>query len=113
MRGDIYGVGDMPRGQRLDLLLLEKGLFKSRQKATTAIMEGFVVVDGVKVTKPGQSVPAAAKVELVPSYQESKYVSRGGLKLEHALQEFQIDISGRVCLDIGASTGGFTDCLLK
>jgi 23S rRNA (cytidine1920-2'-O)/16S rRNA (cytidine1409-2'-O)-methyltransferase len=57
----------MPRGQRLDLLLLEQGLFKSRQKATTAIMEGFVVVDGVKVTKPGQSVPPGAKVELVPS----------------------------------------------
>jgi 23S rRNA (cytidine1920-2'-O)/16S rRNA (cytidine1409-2'-O)-methyltransferase len=103
----------MPRGQRLDLLLLEKGLFKSRQKATTAIMEGFVVVDGVKVTKPGQSVPPGAKVELVPSYQESKYVSRGGLKLEHAITTFQVPVAGRVCLDVGASTGGFTDCLLK
>jgi len=109
----IYGVQNMPKGQRLDLLLLEKGLFKSRQKATTAIMEGFVVVDGVKVTKPGQSVPAGAKVELVPSYQENKYVSRGGLKLEHALKIFDVDVSGRICLDIGASTGGFTDCLLK
>jgi 23S rRNA (cytidine1920-2'-O)/16S rRNA (cytidine1409-2'-O)-methyltransferase len=103
----------MPKGQRLDLLVLERGLFKSRQKATTAIMEGFVIVDGVKVTKPGQNVPAGANVELIASYQESKYVSRGGLKLEHALSTFQISIEGRVCLDIGASTGGFTDCLLK
>jgi 23S rRNA (cytidine1920-2'-O)/16S rRNA (cytidine1409-2'-O)-methyltransferase len=76
-------------------------------------MEGFILVDGVKVTKPGQTVPAGAKVELVPSYQESKYVSRGGLKLEHALKTFRVSIAGRTCLDIGASTGGFTDCLLK
>jgi 23S rRNA (cytidine1920-2'-O)/16S rRNA (cytidine1409-2'-O)-methyltransferase len=103
----------MPRGERLDLLVLEKGLFKSRQKATTAIMEGYVLVDGVKVTKPGQTIPAGAKVELVPSYQENKFVSRGGLKLEQALKIFRVPIEGRVCLDIGASTGGFTDCLLK
>jgi len=103
----------MPKGQRLDLLVLAKALFKSRQKATTAIMKGFVLVDGVKVTKAGQIVPMEASIALVPSYRENKYVSRGGLKLEHALKTFDVVPDQRVCLDIGASTGGFTDCLLQ
>jgi 23S rRNA (cytidine1920-2'-O)/16S rRNA (cytidine1409-2'-O)-methyltransferase len=76
-------------------------------------MEGLVLVDGVKVTKPGKNVTPLAKIELIPSYQVNRYVSRGGLKLEHALTTFQVSVLGRICLDIGASTGGFTDCLLQ
>jgi len=103
----------MSKWQRLDLLTLERGLFTSRQKAVTAIMDGSVLVDGVKVTKPGKNVSEGSTVELIPSYSETKFVSRGGLKLEKALSKFSIDVKDRVCLDIGASTGGFTDCLLK
>ncbi len=76
-------------------------------------MDGSVLVDGVKVTKPGKNVSERSTIELIPSYSESKYVSRGGLKLAKALSEFSIEVKERVCLDIGASTGGFTDCLLK
>lgn len=99
--------------QRLDLLVLERGLFTSRQIAQTAIMTGCVLVDGKKLTKPGQTINATAKIELIPSYQVPRFVSRGGLKLEKALITFNIGVTGRICLDIGASTGGFTDCLLK
>lgn len=88
-------------------------MFPSREAVRTAIMSGAILINGEKNTKPGASVPIDAKIELIESYAKSKFVSRGGLKLELALQEFQIDAKGRICLDIGASTGGFTDCLLQ
>lgn len=98
---------------RLDLLLEETGLFASRQTARTAIMDGSVLVDGVKITKPGMLVKADARIELAGNRLSKKYVSRGGFKLEKALGEFNLSVAGRVCLDVGASTGGFTDCLLQ
>jgi len=101
------------KNQRLDLIVVERGLFESRQAAQTAIMDGVILVDGVKVTKPGAGVSPDAKIETIPGFAVSRYVSRGGSKLEKALAEFNIDVKDRVCLDIGASTGGFTDCLLQ
>lgn len=98
---------------RLDVLVFELGLFESRQAARTAIMDGAVLVDGQKMTKPGCPVSSDARVELAASFHKPKYVSRGGLKLEKALSQFQIDLKDRICLDIGASTGGFTDCMLQ
>lgn len=103
----------MARGKRLDVRLVELGLFDSRQAAQAAIMAGGVTVDGITVTKAGASVPEDSRLELAGSFRKPPYVSRGGLKLEKALATFAIPVSGRVCLDIGASTGGFTDCLLK
>lgn len=99
--------------ERLDTLVVERGLFPTKESARTAIMEGLVLVEGKPITKPGQAVKVQARVELSASYQPPKYVSRGGLKLEKALEDFGIDVQGRICLDAGASTGGFTDCLLK
>jgi 23S rRNA (cytidine1920-2'-O)/16S rRNA (cytidine1409-2'-O)-methyltransferase len=92
---------------------MELGLFSSRESAQAAIMDGGVLVDGQPVTKPGLPVPPKATIAIAPGWGPPKYVSRGGLKLEKALATFAVDPSGRVCLDIGASTGGFTDCLLK
>lgn len=103
----------MSKRKRLDLLVVELGLCASREAARTAIMDGGILVDGRKETKPGSAIPGAAKVELAAGWGPPKYVSRGGLKLEKALAEFAVRVEGRVCLDIGASTGGFTDCLLK
>jgi 23S rRNA (cytidine1920-2'-O)/16S rRNA (cytidine1409-2'-O)-methyltransferase len=99
--------------QRLDVLVVERGLLPSRQAARAAIMEGFVLVNGEKVTKPGQNIDILARLELIPSFKTKKFVSRGGLKLEKAISEFHISVKDRICLDIGASTGGFTDCLLQ
>lgn len=97
--------------QRLDKLMVERGLVPSREKAQALIMAGQVVVGDHAVDKAGQQVPADAEIrikgELLP------YVSRGGLKLKKALDEFGIDVTGLVVLDVGASTGGFTDCLLQ
>ena len=103
------------KSTRLDILLIERGFFPSRETARTAIMDGAILVNGEKQTKPGQPVSADARVELIPSYAKNKFASRGGLKLESAsaLEHFRIDPLDRICLDIGASTGGFTDCLLK
>jgi 23S rRNA (cytidine1920-2'-O)/16S rRNA (cytidine1409-2'-O)-methyltransferase len=92
------------------VLLYEKGLFESREKARAAIMAGQVTVDGQKAQKPGQAAGAEAKIEIRGGL---PYVSRGGLKLEKALSVFKIDLSGLVVLDVGASTGGFTDCALQ
>ncbi len=103
----------MPKGQRLDLLLVEKGLFPSREVAQAAIMDGGIIVNGEKITKAGTSIAPDAKIEVTSDWQPRKYVSRGGLKLEKALEHFALNVSGRICLDIGASTGGFTDCLLS
>ena len=95
---------------RLDRLLLERGLAATREKAQALIMAGEVLVDGLKAGKPGQAVDAASRIEVLA---QPPYVSRGGLKLQAALDRFAIAVAGRVCLDVGASTGGFTDCLLQ
>jgi 23S rRNA (cytidine1920-2'-O)/16S rRNA (cytidine1409-2'-O)-methyltransferase len=95
--------------QRLDLLLVERGLAQSREKARALILAGQVLVDAQKIDKAGHSVSIDSKIEVLES---SKYVGRGGLKLEAALDHFRIQPAGKVCLDIGSSTGGFTDCLL-
>ncbi|HVX66502.1 MAG TPA: TlyA family RNA methyltransferase [Bryobacteraceae bacterium] len=95
---------------RLDQLLVERGLAESRAKAQALILAGEVLVDGKKAAKAGHAVAADARIEVL---RPPRYVGRGGLKLEAALEEFHIDVRGRVCADIGASTGGFTDCLLQ
>jgi 23S rRNA (cytidine1920-2'-O)/16S rRNA (cytidine1409-2'-O)-methyltransferase len=96
---------------RLDVLLVDRGLAPSRERARALIMAGQVTVDGVMVSKAGAPVAAEARVELaVPDH---PYVGRGGVKLAHALDVFQIDPRGRRALDVGASTGGFTDVLLQ
>jgi 23S rRNA (cytidine1920-2'-O)/16S rRNA (cytidine1409-2'-O)-methyltransferase len=100
-----------PRRIRLDALLTERGLAESSQKALAMILAGEVRVDGKRIDKAGISVNEHARIEITSRLQ--KYVSRGGLKLEGALEDFAVDPSGRVCLDVGASTGGFTDCLLQ
>jgi 23S rRNA (cytidine1920-2'-O)/16S rRNA (cytidine1409-2'-O)-methyltransferase len=96
--------------QRIDQLLVDRGMAESRQKAQALILAGQVLVNSQKVEKPGHQVPAGAFIELLGIL---PYVSRGGFKLERALDHFGIDPSGKVCIDIGASTGGFTDCLLQ
>jgi 23S rRNA (cytidine1920-2'-O)/16S rRNA (cytidine1409-2'-O)-methyltransferase len=96
--------------QRLDRLLVELGLAESREKAQALIMAGEVIVDGQKAFKSGQSVGSESRIELLS---RPPYVGRGGLKLAGALERFQISVDGLVCLDIGSSTGGFTDCLLQ
>ena len=97
--------------KRLDILLTERGLQESRQKAQATIMSGLVFVEGQRVDKPGTSVPENAAIEIRGS--TLAYVSRGGLKLEKAMDTFPLDLHGAVCGDIGASTGGFTDCMLQ
>ena len=99
-----------PNKQRLDTLLADRELVDSREKAKRLILAGEVLVDGEPHSKPGQSVPADASIEIK---QPLRYVSRGGLKLEKALQVFDVDVMGKTALDVGASTGGFTDCLLQ
>ncbi|MDQ7081667.1 MAG: TlyA family RNA methyltransferase [Aquificota bacterium] len=95
---------------RLDRYIFEKGLVPSREKARAVIMAGLVFVDGKRVDKPGYRVKGTEKVEIL---EPPRYVSRGGYKLEGALSRFGIDVTGKVCLDVGSSTGGFTDCLLQ
>ncbi len=95
---------------RLDVALVERGLFDSREKARRAIMAAQVLLDGHPSTKPGTLIPADARLEVTA---KEKYVGRGGYKLEAALDSFHIDPAGRICADFGASTGGFTDCLLQ
>jgi 23S rRNA (cytidine1920-2'-O)/16S rRNA (cytidine1409-2'-O)-methyltransferase len=96
--------------QRLDQLLVDRGLVESRQKAQALILAGTVLVNGQKADKPGHTVPSDAGIELT---EKLRYVSRGGLKLEAALDRFAIVVQDHVCADIGSSTGGFTDCLLQ
>ncbi|MGB5159846.1 MAG: TlyA family RNA methyltransferase [Thermoanaerobaculia bacterium] len=96
---------------RLDQLLVEKGLFESRERARRAVMAGSVTVDGVPADKPGTAVPDSAHLEVVGP--KEPFVSRGGRKLAYALDHFELDPTGWTCLDVGASTGGFTDCLLQ
>ncbi len=96
---------------RLDKLLLERGLTTSRERAQALILAGKVLVNGQKIEKAGAGVEASADIRLLG--EDLKYVSRGGLKLEEALEHWQIDVAGKICLDVGTSTGGFTDCLLQ
>ena len=96
--------------QRLDLVLVSRGLADSREKAQALIMAGDVMVAGQKAVKPGQAVDVETEISVAAA---PRYVSRGGLKLEGALREFKVDPAWMVCADIGASTGGFTDCLLQ
>ncbi|MEX1120032.1 MAG: TlyA family RNA methyltransferase [Terrimicrobiaceae bacterium] len=96
--------------ERIDILLVQRGFFDSREKARRAVMAGVVSVDGRRVDKPGTPTLADTKISVIAA---EKYVGRGGLKLEAALDAFAIPVKGRICLDIGASTGGFTDCLLQ
>lgn len=96
---------------RLDRLLVERGLVESRERGQSIIIAGQVLVNGQKVEKSGSLVPADADIRILG--EKMPYVSRGGLKLEKALAEFTIDVKGKTCLDVGASTGGFTDCLLQ
>ena len=101
----------MKNKERLDVLLVERGFFDSRAKAQAVIMSGDVYVDGQKADKAGASYGREAAIEVRGSV--CPYVSRGGLKLEKALRDFGVDPTGFVCSDSGASTGGFTDCLLQ
>ncbi|WP_336246054.1 MULTISPECIES: TlyA family RNA methyltransferase [Anaerovoracaceae] len=96
---------------RLDVILVERGLFPSREKAKAAVMAGVVYVDGQKVDKAGTPVDEQAPIHIKENL--CPYVSRGGLKLEKAVAEFRFSLREAVCMDIGASTGGFTDCMLQ
>lgn len=96
--------------ERLDILIVERGLAESRQKAKAYIMAGVVYVDGMREDKAGLKVKRGATIEV---REKMKYVSRGGLKLEKAMDSFDIDLQDKVCMDVGASTGGFTDCMLQ
>jgi 23S rRNA (cytidine1920-2'-O)/16S rRNA (cytidine1409-2'-O)-methyltransferase len=97
--------------KRLDLLVVERGLAESREKAQGMILAGEVRVNGERSDKAGAQIGEDARIEV--SGGSARYASRGGLKLEGALQDFAIGVNGKICLDIGASTGGFTDCLLQ
>lgn len=98
--------------ERIDKLLVDRGLVDSRTKAQALVMAGAVLVDEQRVNKPSELFGPNVKIRIKEDA-ASRYVSRGGLKLEAALREFHIDVNALVCLDVGASTGGFTDCLLQ
>jgi 23S rRNA (cytidine1920-2'-O)/16S rRNA (cytidine1409-2'-O)-methyltransferase len=97
--------------ERLDILMVEKGFFPSREKAKSAIMAGEVLVEGERVDKPGQQIKVESNLSVI--VKETAFVSRGGEKLEKALKVFNVNVKGKRAIDVGASTGGFTDCLLK
>ncbi|MCR4717378.1 MAG: TlyA family RNA methyltransferase [Lachnospiraceae bacterium] len=97
--------------ERLDVLMVKRGLAASREKAKAIIMSGIVYVDGDKEDKAGQTFSETAKIEV--RGKTLKYVSRGGLKLEKAMEVFPIDLNGKISMDVGSSTGGFTDCMLQ
>jgi 23S rRNA (cytidine1920-2'-O)/16S rRNA (cytidine1409-2'-O)-methyltransferase len=99
-----------PAAARLDLSLVERGICTSREQARRAVMAGLVRINGKPARKPSDTVRPADTIELLSG---ERYVSRGGLKLEHALREFGLDVRGLTAIDLGASTGGFTDCLLQ
>jgi 23S rRNA (cytidine1920-2'-O)/16S rRNA (cytidine1409-2'-O)-methyltransferase len=100
-----------PEKVRLDVLLVERGLAPSRERAQALLLAGEVRVNGERMEKPGSRVAADARIELTGD--PLRYASRGGLKLEGALEDFEITPRGKICLDVGSSTGGFTDCLLQ
>lgn len=97
--------------KRLDILVFERGITQSREKAKAVIMSGEIYVDNQKADKCGQAYDENVKIEF--RGKSPKYVSRGGLKLEKAIKKFKLDLSGKITMDIGASTGGFTDCMLQ
>ncbi len=97
--------------ERLDKLLVDKGLAPSRERAQALVLAAKVLVDGRVLTKAGQRVSEASEIRVID--EAIPYVGRGGLKLEHALRSFSIDVAGKTAMDVGASTGGFTDCLLS
>ena len=99
-----------PSKTRIDQLLVERGLAESRERAQALILAGYVLVNGQKAAKPGHSVAVDAAIEVT---ERMPYVSRGGYKLAGALDHWNLDVTGKTCLDVGASTGGFTDCLLQ
>src|SRR5947199_6722137 len=100
--------------ERIDKLLVDRGLAPSRTKAQALVMAGIVLVDEQLVNKPSELFAIDSNIRLKGAGDPaSRYVGRGGVKLEAALREFQIDVAGLICLDVGASTGGFTDCLLQ
>ncbi len=102
------------KSERIDKLLVERGLADSRTKAQALVMAGLVLVNEQRVAKPSDNTPLNAQIRLKGADDPtSRYVGRGGLKLEAALREFAIDVNGLACIDVGASTGGFTDCLLQ
>jgi 23S rRNA (cytidine1920-2'-O)/16S rRNA (cytidine1409-2'-O)-methyltransferase len=96
---------------RLDVLIVEHGLAPSRERAQAILLAGNVLVNGQKMEKPGTQISSDARIEIIG--ETLRYASRGGLKLEGALEDFQITPQGKICLDVGSSTGGFTDCLLQ
>ena len=97
--------------ERLDVLLVKKGLAESREKAKAVIMSGNVFVDGQREDKAGTTFPETVSIEV--KGHTLPYVSRGGLKLEKAMKQFDVTMQDKVCTDVGASTGGFTDCMLQ
>jgi len=99
--------------ERIDKLLVEHGFAETRNRAQALVMSGVVLVDEVKVAKPSETFAADANIRLKGSAADLKYASRGGLKLEAALRAFAVDPAGLNCVDVGSSTGGFTDCLLQ
>lgn len=101
----------MKNKERIDVLLVEKGFFETRERAKRAVMAGTVYIDVNRVDKPGTKIDITS--EIIVKGSTLKYVGRGGLKLEHALDYFQIDLTNVTAIDIGASTGGFTDCMLQ
>ena len=97
--------------ERLDVLLVQKEYFETREKAKRSIMAGIVFADGIRLDKAGMRVDTDAEIEVRGKI--CPYVSRGGLKLEKSITEFDLDLENKICMDIGASTGGFTDCMLQ
>lgn len=105
----------MKRGQildklRIDQLMVNKGIESSRERAKALIMAGVVFADGIKIVKPGEEVPVTSEIHVA---EKLRYVSRGGLKLEKAMKVFDLELTDKTCMDVGASTGGFTDCMLQ
>ncbi|BAK81114.1 TlyA family RNA methyltransferase [Candidatus Arthromitus sp. SFB-rat-Yit] len=98
--------------KRLDVILVERGFFDSRQVARTNIMCGNVIVNGIKITKAGEKIDCDLNIKILDQ-KETIYVSRAGAKLKKAIDMFEIDLNDKICFDIGASTGGFTDCMLR
>ena len=97
--------------ERLDVLLVKRGLAESREKAKAIIMSGNVFVNEQREDKAGSTFPVSARIEV--KGQAMKYVSRGGYKLEKAIEEYGVSVDGKICMDVGSSTGGFTDCMLQ
>jgi len=96
--------------ERIDIVLVERGLVESRTKAQWLIVNGYLIINGKKIMKPGKRIESSLEIQLIKKF---PYVGRGGLKLEAALKDFSISVKDKVCADIGASIGGFTDCLIK